>query len=195
MNQCIIDHFNQSAQIALASGESLADDILRASEAMLDTLDNGGKLLLCGNGGSATDAMHFSAELLVRFQKERKALPAVALVSDTATLTATGNDYAFDQIFSRQIEALAASGDHLVVITTSGNSPNILNAVSASQKKEGVRVTALTGRDGGALASMLNQGDYELRVPSDSTARIQEAHAIIIHCFCDLIDQHYCGEH
>ena len=195
MNQRIVDHFNQSAQIALASGESLANDILRASEAMLDTLDNGGKLLLCGNGGSATDAMHFSAELLVRFQKERKALPAVALVSDTATLTATGNDYAFDQIFSRQIEALAASGDHLVVITTSGNSPNILNAVSASQKKEGVRVTALTGRDGGALASMLNQGDYELRVPSDSTARVQEAHAIIIHCFCDLIDQHYCGEH
>ena len=195
MSQRIVDHFNQSAQTALASGESLADDILRASEAMLDTLDNGGKLLLCGNGGSATDAMHFSAELLVRFQKERKALPAVALVSDTATLTATGNDYAFDQIFSRQIEALAASGDHLVVITTSGNSPNILNAVSASQKKEGVRVTALTGRDGGALASMLNQGDYELRVPSDSTARIQEAHAIIIHCFCDSIDQHYCGEH
>ena len=195
MNQRIVDHFNQSAQISLASGESLANDILRASEAMLDTLDNGGKLLLCGNGGSATDAMHFSAELLVRFQKERKALPAVALVSDTATLTATGNDYAFDQIFSRQIEALAASGDHLVVITTSGNSPNILNAVSASQKKEGVRVTALTGRDGGALASILNQGDYELRVPSDSTARIQEAHAIIIHCFCDLIDQHYCGEH
>ena len=195
MNQRIVDHFNHSAQTALASGESLADDILRASEAMLDTLDNGGKLLLCGNGGSATDAMHFSAELLVRFQKERKALPAVALVSDTATLTATGNDYAFDQIFSRQIEALATSGDHLVVITTSGNSPNILNAVAASREKGGVRVTALTGRDGGALASMLDQGDYELRVPSDSTARIQEAHAIIIHCFCDLIDQHYCGEH
>ena len=195
MNQRIVDHFNQSAQIALASGESLANDILRASEAMLDTLDNGGKLLLCGNGGSATDAMHFSAELLVRFQKERKALPAVALVSDTATLTATGNDYAFDQIFSRQIEALAASGDHLVVITTSGNSPNILNAVAASREKEGVKVTALTGRDGGTLASMLDQGDYELRVPSDSTAHIQEAHAIIIHCFCDLIDQHYCGEH
>ena len=195
MNQRIVDHFNHSAQTALASGESLANDILRASEAMLDTLDNGGKLLLCGNGGSATDAMHFSAELLVRFQKERKALPAVALVSDTATLTATGNDYAFDQIFSRQIEALATSGDHLVVITTSGNSPNILNAVAASREKGGVRVTALTGRDGGTLASMLDQGDYELRVPSDSTARIQEAHAIIIHCFCDLIDQHYCGEH
>jgi len=195
MNQRIVDHFNHSAQTALACGESLTDDILRASEAMLNTLDNGGKLLLCGNGGSATDAMHFSAELLVRFQKERKALPAVALVSDTATLTATGNDYAFDQIFSRQIEALAASGDHLVVITTSGNSPNILNAVAASREKGGVRVTALTGRDGGTLASMLDQGDYELRVPSDSTARIQEAHAIIIHCFCDLIDQHYCGEH
>ena len=195
MKQQIVDHFNHSAQTALASGESLADDILRASEAMLDTLDNGGKLLLCGNGGSATDAMHFSAELLVRFQKERKALPAVALVSDTATLTATGNDYAFDQIFSRQIEALAASGDHLVVITTSGNSPNILNAFAASRAMQGVRVTALTGRDGGTLASMLDQGDYELRVPSDSTARIQEAHAIIIHCFCDLIDQHYCGEH
>ena len=195
MNQRIVDHFNHSAQTALATGESLADDILRASEAMLDTLDNGGKLLLCGNGGSAADALHFSAELLVRFQKERKALPAVALVSDTATLTATGNDYAFDQIFSRQIDALAASGDHLVVITTSGNSPNILNAVAASREKEGVKVTALTGRDGGTLASMLNQEDYELRVPSDSTARIQEAHAIIIHCFCDLIDQHYCGEH
>jgi len=195
MNQRIIDHFNSSAQTALACGESLADDILRASEAILNTLDNGGKLLLCGNGGSATDAMHFSAELLVRFQKERKALPAVALVSDTATLTATGNDYTFDQIFSRQIEALATSGDHLVVITTSGNSPNILNAVTASRKKGGVRVTALTGRDGGALASMLDQGDCELRVPSDSTARIQEAHAIIIHCFCDLIDQRYCGEH
>ena len=195
MNQRIVDHFNHSAQTALACGESLTDDILRASEAMLNTLDNGGKLLLCGNGGSATDAMHFSAELLVRFQKERKALPAVALVSDTATLTATGNDYAFDQIFSRQIEALATSGDHLVVITTSGNSPNILNAVAASREKGGVRVTALTGRDGGTLASMLDQGDYELRVPSDSTARIQEAHAIIIHCFCDLIDQHYCGEH
>ena len=195
MNQRIIDHFNSSAQTALACGKSLADDILRASEAILNTLDNGGKLLLCGNGGSATDAMHFSAELLVRFQKERKALPAVALVSDTATLTATGNDYAFDQIFSRQIEALATSGDHLVVITTSGNSPNILNAVTASRKKGGVRVTALTGRDGGALASMLDQGDCELRVPSDSTARIQEAHAIIIHCFCDLIDQRYCGEH
>ena len=194
MNQRIVDHFNHSAQTALACGESLRDDILRASEAMLNTLDNGGKLLLCGNGGSATDAMHFSAELLVRFQKERKALPAVALVSDTATLTATGNDYAFDQIFSRQIEALAASGDHLVVITTSGNSPNILNAVAASREKGGVTVTALTGRDGGTLASMLDQGDYELRVPSDSTARIQEAHAIIIHCFCDLIDQHYCGE-
>ncbi len=195
MNQRIVDHFNHSAQTALATGESLADDILRASEAMLDTLNNGGKLLLCGNGGSAADALHFSAELLVRFQKERKALPAVALVSDTATLTATGNDYAFDQIFSRQIDALAASGDHLVVITTSGNSPNILNAVAASREKEGVKVTALTGRDGGTLASMLNQEDYELRVPSDSTARIQEAHAIIIHCFCDLIDQHYCGEH
>ena len=195
MNQRIVDHFNHSAQTALACGESLTDDILRASEAMLDTLDNGGKLLLCGNGGSAADALHFSAELLVRFQKERKALPAVALVSDTATLTATGNDYAFDQIFSRQIEALAASGDHLVVITTSGNSPNILNAVAASREKREVRVTALTGRDGGTLASMLDQGDYELRVPSDSTARIQEAHAIIIHCFCDLIDQHYCGEH
>ena len=139
--------------------------------------------------------MHFSAELLVRFLKERQALPAVALVSDTATLTATGNDYAFDQIFSRQVEALAAPGDHLVVITTSGNSPNILNAVTASQAKGGITITALTGRDGGALAPMLGREDCELRVPSDNTARIQEAHAIIIHCFCDLIDQHYCGEH
>ena len=195
MNQRIVDHFNSSAKTALASGEALAGNILRASQSMLNTLDRGGKLLLCGNGGSATDAMHFSAELLVRFLKERQALPAVALVSDTATLTATGNDYAFDQIFSRQVEALAAPGDHLVVITTSGNSPNILNAITASQAKGGVTITALTGRDGGALAPMLGREDCELRVHSDNTARIQEAHAIIIHCFCDLIDQHYCGEH
>ncbi len=195
MNQRIVDHFNSSAKTALASGEALAGNILRASQSMLDTLDSGGKLLLCGNGGSAADAMHFSAELLVRFLKERQALPAVALVSDTATLTATGNDYAFDQIFSRQVEALAAPGDHLVVITTSGNSPNILNAITASQAKGGITITALTGRDGGALAPMLGREDCELRVPSDNTARIQEVHAIIIHCFCDLIDQHYCGEH
>ena len=195
MNQRIVDHFNSSAKTALASGEALAEEISRASQSMLNTLDSGGKLLLCGNGGSATDAMHFSAELLVRFLKERQALPAVALVSDTATLTATGNDYAFDQIFSRQVEALAAPGDHLVVITTSGNSPNILNAITTSQAKGGITITALTGRDGGALAPMLGQEDCELRVPSDNTARIQEAHAIIIHCFCDLIDQHYCGEH
>tara|TARA_Y100001960_G_scaffold269372_1_gene294897 strand:+ start:8839 stop:9426 length:588 start_codon:yes stop_codon:yes gene_type:complete len=195
MNQRIVDQFNSSAKTALASGEALAEEISRASQSMLNTLDSGGKLLLCGNGGSATDAMHFSAELLVRFLKERQALPAVALVSDTATLTATGNDYAFDQIFSRQVEALAAPGDHLVVITTSGNSPNILNAITASQAKGGITITALTGRDGGALAPMLGQEDCELRVPSDNTARIQEAHAIIIHCFCDLIDQHYCGEH
>ena len=195
MNQRIVDHFNSSAKTALASGEALAGNILRASQSMLNTLDRGGKLLLCGNGGSATDAMHFSAELLVRFLKERQALPAIALVSDTATLTATGNDYAFDQIFSRQVEALATPGDHLVVITTSGNSPNILNAITASQAKGGITITALTGRDGGALAPMLGREDCELRVPSDNTARIQEAHAIIIHCFCDLIDQHYCGEH
>lgn len=195
MNQQIADHFASSAKTALATGDMLAEEIGRASRSMLDTLDNGGKLLLCGNGGSATDAMHFSAELLVRFLRERKALPAIALVSDTATLTATGNDYAFDQIFSRQLEALAAPGDHLVVITTSGNSPNILNAVKASQATGGIKITALTGRNGGALARMLGPQDCELRVPSDSTARIQEAHAIIIHCFCDLIDQHYCGEH
>jgi len=195
MNQQIADHFASSAKTALATGEMLAEEISCAARSMLDTLDNGGKLLLCGNGGSATDAMHFSAELLVRFLKERKALPAIALVSDTATLTATGNDYAFDQIFSRQLEALATPGDHLVVITTSGNSPNILNAVKASQATGGIKITALTGRGGGALAPVLGPQDCELRVPSDSTARIQEAHAIIIHCFCDLIDQHYCGEH
>ena len=141
MNQRIVDHFNSSAKTALASGEALAGNILRASQSMLNTLDRGGKLLLCGNGGSATDAMHFSAELLVRFLKERQALPAIALVSDTATLTATGNDYAFDQIFSRQVEALAAPGDHLVVITTSGNSPPMCR-LDRGHRHSGVWVAA-----------------------------------------------------
>tara|TARA_B100000959_G_C14961831_1_gene616107 strand:- start:155 stop:736 length:582 start_codon:yes stop_codon:yes gene_type:complete len=193
MEQDIRDQFSASAQTALASGELLAGDIARASRGIIGTIESGGKVLLCGNGGSASDALHFSAELLVRFERERRALPAVALTGDTATLTAIGNDYDFAQIFSRQVEALANEGDHLVVITTSGNSVNILEAARAAQRRGGITITAFTGGDGGKLASFLGAEDIELRVPSDNTARIQEVHAIIIHCLCRLIDNHFCG--
>ena len=193
MEQDIRDQFGASAQIALASADRLAGPIARAGRAIIETLDGGGKVLLCGNGGSASDALHFSGELLARYEKERQALPAIALVADTAALTATGNDYDFTQVFSRQVEALGRSGDHLIAITTSGNSPNILEAVRTAQDITDLTITAFTGREGGQLGNLLRDTDIELRVPSDNTARIQEAHAIIIHCLCRLIDKHFCG--
>jgi D-sedoheptulose 7-phosphate isomerase len=150
------------------------------------------KILTCGNGGSAGDAQHFSSELLNRFEQERSGLPALALTTDSSTLTSIANDISFNQIFARQIQALGHPGDLLLAITTSGKSPNILAAVDAAHEKE-LTVIALTGRDGGDLATHLYATDVEIRVPSDSTARIQEVHLLTIHCLCDLIDRQLFG--
>ncbi len=158
-----------------------------AGETMVNCLLNDGKILSCGNGGSAGDAQHFSAELLNRFEKERPGLPAIAITTDSSTLTAIANDYDYNEIFSKQVSALGQSNDVLLAISTSGNSPNIVEAIRAAHDRE-MKIVALTGRDGGAMADLLSAEDIEIRVPSDRTARIQEVHLVVIHCLCDYID-------
>jgi len=162
--------------------------IAQAGDALVTCLLNNKKILICGNGGSCADAIHFSAELLNRFEIERPNLPAIALTTDCATLTAIANDYDFREVFSRQVKGLGQQGDVLVAISTSGNSMNVLNAVLAAQDR-GLTVIALTGRDGGEIATVLQRDDIEIRIPSYVTARIQEVHGIILHCLCDLIDK------
>ncbi len=151
-----------------------------------------GKVLSCGNGGSAGDAQHFSSEMLNRFERERPGLPALALTTDTSTLTSIANDYDYSEIFAKQVRALGQPGDLLLAISTSGNSDNVNHAIDAAHAKD-MAVIALCGRDGGRLASLLRVGDVELRVAAQSTARIQEVHLVIIHCLCDLIDQQLIG--
>jgi len=184
----IVSHFKESIEVKQNSMTTLANAIADAASVMIDTLKNGGKILSCGNGGSAGDAQHFSAELLNRFEVERPGLPAVALTTDSSTLTSIANDYAFVQIFSKQVHALGNPGDCLLAISTSGNSPNVLDAVHAAHDR-GMGIVALTGRDGGPIAAAMKDGDVELRVPSDRTARTQEVHLVMIHCLCDAIDQ------
>lgn len=153
---------------------------------------NNGKILSCGNGGSAADAQHFSAELVNRFEKERPGLPAFALTTDSSTLTAIANDYNYNQIFSKQITALGQPGDVLLAISTSGNSANVLEAINASHEREMI-IVALTGKDGGSIARLLKEQDIEIRIPSNRTARIQEVHLLVIHCLCDFIDTQLFG--
>jgi D-sedoheptulose 7-phosphate isomerase len=185
-------HFSASAAIKLDSADALAPVITRAGRLIVRCLLANGKVLACGNGGSAGDAQHFSAEMLNRFEMERPGLPAIALSTDTSTLTSIANDYGYDQVFSKQIRALGQPGDVLLAITTSGNSPNIAGAVAAAHERN-MAVIALSGRDGGAIAPMLAGHDIEIRVPADSTARIQEVHLLAIHCLCDLIDRDLLG--
>ena len=187
------NHFIVSTQTATATVEAIGDRIAQAAACAAQTLDNGGKILICGNGGSASDAQHFAAELVCRYELDRKALGAIALTADTAVLTAAGNDYDFSKIFSRQVQALGRPGDLLVAITTSGQSDNVSLAVETALEM-GVQVVALTGKDGGKLAPLIANKGLELRVPSAVTARIQEAHAIIIHCICDLVELHTVGK-
>ena len=187
------DHFSASAETAMATVEAIGDQIAQAATLAAQTLDNNGKIMICGNGGSASDAQHFAAELVCRYEHDRKALGAIALTTDAAVLTAAGNDYDFSKIFSRQVEALGRPGDLLVAITTSGQSDNINHAVETALNL-GIQVIALTGKDGGKLAPLIANKGLELRVPSTVTARIQEAHAIIIHCICDLVELHNTGE-
>jgi|TARA_B100000809_G_scaffold102240_1_gene100848 D-sedoheptulose 7-phosphate isomerase len=154
---------------------------------MVRCLLENGKILCCGNGGSAGDAQHFSAELLNRFERERPGLPALALTTDSSTITAIANDYSYEEVFSKQVSALGQAGDVLLAISTSGNSANVIQAIKAGRDRE-MLVIALTGKDGGEVARSLSAQDVEIRVSSDSTARIQEVHLVVIHCLCDFID-------
>lgn len=185
-------HFSDSIQTKIKAADTLAETIVRAAEMLVNALLAGKKILICGNGGSAADAQHFSAELLNRFETERPSLPAIALTTDTATITAIANDSRFEQIFAKQIRGLGQSGDILLAITTSGHSPNILQAVQAAHSLD-IKIVALTGKQGGELANLLAADDIEIRVPADNTARIQETHILILHCFCDLIDKQLFG--
>jgi len=188
----IAQQFTDSAQTKLASLEFMAEPIAAAIEAMTHSLMANGKILSCGNGGSAADAQHFAAELLNRFEMERPPLAGLALTTDSSTLTSIANDYDFTQIFSKQVRALGQPGDVLLAISTSGNSPNVIEAIHAAHERE-MRVVALTGKGGGAMAELLGADDIHLCVPSDRTARIQEVHLITLHCLCDGIDCLFLG--
>ena len=180
--------FDASIKAKQESSEVLKAQITNAIEAMASSLKSGNKILSCGNGGSAADAQHFSAELVCRFERERPALAAIALTVDTSALTAISNDYHYDEIFARQIDALAKPNDVLLAISTSGFSPSVVRAIEQAHVQN-MTVVALTGRDGGQVAKILNKDDIEIRVPSESTARIQEVHLLTIHCLCDQIDE------
>jgi len=179
--------FQGSIETKTASKDLLKTSIANASMKLADALKNGCKILCCGNGGSAADAQHFSSELLNRFERERPGLPAIALTTDSSTITSIANDYAYEQIFAKQVLALGNKNDVLIAISTSGNSENIMTAIFAAHEKN-MSVIALCGKDGGKQASLLQPEDIEIRVPSNSTARVQEVHLLVLHCLCDLID-------
>ena len=180
-------HFLDSVRVKQASMELLTSPLVDASECVTRALLDGGRVLACGNGGSAADAQHFAAELVGRFETERQELSAIALTTDTSILTAVGNDYGFSRIFSRQVLALGRAGDVLLAISTSGNSENVLAALHAAHERE-MRVIALTGAEGGKMRELLRAGDILLAVPDKRTARVQETHLLLIHCLCDAID-------
>ncbi|BAW79584.1 phosphoheptose isomerase [Candidatus Nitrosoglobus terrae] len=188
----IEQNFFNSAQLKLSAMSTLAPCIELASQHLLESFQRSNKVLSCGNGGSAADAQHFSSELVNRFEQERRSLPAIALTTDTSALTSIANDYRFEAIFSRQIEALGNAGDILLAISTTGNSANIVQAIKTAYSRN-MSIIALTGYDGGKIAPLLTKQDVEIRVPAHNTARIQEIHLLIIHCLCDLIDHHLCS--
>ena len=183
----ISENFSESAHLKLQSMDALAKPIAAAAERMVQCLRADGKILACGNGGSAADSQHFAAELLNRFEMERPGLAAIALTTDTSTITSIGNDYDVEQIFSKQVRALGHKNDVLLAITTSGNSKNVLAAVAAAHES-GMRVVALTGHNGGKMTEILQPADIHVCVPAQSTARIQEVHLLTLHCLCDAID-------
>ena len=186
-NQRILSHFQESAELKLQAASVLAQPIEQAIEIMFTALSNGNKILACGNGGSAADCQHFAAELVGRFERERLPLPALALTTDTSILTAVGNDYSYQEIFSKQVQAFGQAGDVLLAFSTSGNSGNVLAAIDVAQERD-MRVVALTGKGGGAIGKKLTDADVHLCVPHDRTARIQEVHLVTLHCICDGID-------
>lgn len=187
------NNFEESIRVKQQSLQALATVTAQAASLIALALDKGGKILSCGNGGSAGDAQHFSSELLNRFEMERPGLPAIALTTDSSTLTSIANDCEFSQVFSRQVLALGNPADVLLAISTSGNSENVCKAVEAAHHCH-MQVVALSGRNGGNMAALLQEADIEIRVPASSTARTQEVHLLVIHCLCDLIDQHIASQ-
>jgi len=180
-------HFLDNIEVQQVAAKELPVTVSIAILAMVECLNSGGKIMACGNGGSAADAQHFAAELMGRFERERRELAAVALTTDTSILTAVGNDYSYDQVFSKQVRGLGKSGDILLAITTSGNSKNVIKAVEAAQAM-GIKVIALSGNGGGQLSKVLGANDLLLAAPSSRTARIQETHLVLLHALCDGID-------
>lgn len=191
--QRVLDNFNESIQLKKESSGQLAPLIAASAELMANCFLDDGKILSCGNGGSAGDAQHFSSEMLNRFEMERPGLPAIALTTDSSTITSIANDYQFADIFSKQVRALGQPGDVLLAISTSGDSHNVVHAIDAAHDR-GMHVVALTGREGGQIADLIKDADIEIRVPSWSTTRIQEVHLMIIHSICDLIDRRLLGQ-
>ena len=186
-------HFSDSAQLKLDAVDALAPAIARASDLLAACLLSDGKILACGNGGSAADAQHFAAEMIGRFERERPELPAISLATDTSILSAVANDYSFEQIFAKQVRGLGAKGDALLALSTSGNSANVVAAIAAAHERE-MSVVAFTGKGGGRIGAMLQPGDVHLCVPHERTARIQEVHLLMIHCICDAIDATLLGD-
>ena len=193
LEQRVRAQFDASAAIKQRAAAALAAPIARAVELMVASLKSGGKILACGNGGSAGDCQHFAAELVGRFERERPGLAAIALTTDTSILTAIANDYDYSQVFAKQVQALGQPGDVLLAISTSGNSANVIAAIEAARRR-GMRVVALSGRNGGAIHELLGADEIELCVPADRTARIQEVHLLVVHCLCDGIDCLLLGE-
>ena len=180
-------HFHDSAETKLKAAAVLSAPIAQAIDCMVKALLANGKILACGNGGSAADAQHFSAELLNRFERDRPPLAAIALTTDTSTLTSIANDYSYEEIFSKQVSALGSPGDVLLAISTSGNSKNVMRAMEIAHERD-MRIVAMTGKNGGEMAKMLNANDVHICVPHPRTARIQEVHLLTLHCLCDGID-------
>jgi D-sedoheptulose 7-phosphate isomerase len=186
-------HFEEGIELRKRMADTLPEEIARAGKALADALKAGRKALACGNGGSAADSQHFAAELVGRFERERPGLPAVALTVDTSAITAIANDYDWDRVFSKQVDALGNAGDVLLAISTSGNSGNCVEAVKAAQAK-GLVVIALTGRDGGAMGRMCGPRDFHLNVAHPRTMRVQEVHLLVVHCLCEVVDNVIFGE-
>jgi len=193
LQQRIEQHFIESADLKYQAAQVLSKPIAAAVQAILACVTNGGKVLACGNGGSAADAQHFAAEFVGRFERERPELGAIALTTDSSILTAIANDYDFNAVFSRQVRALGQPGDVLLAISTSGNSANVLAAIEAAHEREMV-VVGLSGRNGGKMAGALRDTDVHICVPHERTARIQEVHILVLHCICDAVDHQLLGE-
>ena len=180
--------FEESIRAKQSASARLEEPIARAGELLVERIDLGLKVLSCGNGGSAADAQHFSSELLNRFETDRRGIAAIALTTDTSTLTSIANDIDYKSVFSRQIEALGRCGDILLAISTSGNSENVNEAIQQAHRQD-MQTVALSGKDGGRMAALLGEDDVEIRVPANSTARVQEIHLLVIHCLCAVIDR------